>query len=313
MANGVDWLIGAGLLPLANIFIEPAKVLFLNNAINHGILTPLGIEQAAETGKSILFLLEANPGPGLGLLGAYMLFGKGSAKSTAAGAAIIHFFGGIHEIYFPYVLMNPVLFLAVIAGGIAGTFVNSILGSGLIAAASPGSIIAIFAMSPKGGFLPVIAGVLAGAVVSFLVASIILKATKPSAEDETSFEDKVAQTVAMKTESKGQATQVSAAGTKEENISAGSIKKIIFACDAGMGSSAMGASLLRKKVTEAGMDIPVTNMAISNLEDVEGLLVVTQEELLQRAKAKTPNAVHVGVNNFLSTPKYDEIVEKLKK
>ena len=118
---------------------------------------------------------------------------------------------------------------------------------------------------------------------------------------------------AMKTESKGQATQVSAAGTKEENISAGSIKKIIFACDAGMGSSAMGASLLRKKVTEAGMDIPVTNMAISNLEDVEGLLVVTQEELLQRAKAKTPNAVHVGVNNFLSTPKYDEIVEKLKK
>ncbi len=313
MANGVDWLIGAGLLSLANIFIEPAKVLFLNNAINHGILTPLGIEQAAETGKSILFLLEANPGPGLGLLGAYMLFGKGSAKSTAAGAAIIHFFGGIHEIYFPYVLMNPVLFLAVIAGGIAGTFVNSILGSGLIAAASPGSIIAIFAMSPKGGFLPVIAGVLAGAVVSFLVASIILKATKPSAEDETSFEDKVAQTVAMKTESKGQATQVSAAGTKEENISAGSIKKIIFACDAGMGSSAMGASLLRKKVTEAGMDIPVTNMAISNLEDVEGLLVVTQEELLQRAKAKTPNAVHVGVNNFLSTPKYDEIVEKLKK
>ena len=124
MAKGVETIINAHLLPLANIFIEPAKILFLNNAINHGILTPIGTEQVAATGKSILFLLEANPGPGLGLLLAFMFFGKGSAKATAPGAIIIHFLGGIHEIYFPYVMMKPALFLAVIAGGVTGTFTN---------------------------------------------------------------------------------------------------------------------------------------------------------------------------------------------
>ncbi len=107
--NGVNWLIEHSLLPLASIIIEPAKVLFLNNAINQGVLTPLGIQQSAEEGKSILFLLEANPGPGLGLLIAYSIFGTGMAKSTAPAAAIIQFFGGIHEIYFPYVLMKPIL------------------------------------------------------------------------------------------------------------------------------------------------------------------------------------------------------------
>lgn len=147
LANGVEWIMNAGLLPLTNIFIEPAKILFLNNAINHGILTPIGIEQAASAGKSVLFLLEANSGPGFGLLIAYTLFGKGAAKSSAVGASFIHLIGGIHEIYFPYVLMKPAMFLAVIAGGVAGTFTNVILDAGLVAAASPGSIIAVLAMT----------------------------------------------------------------------------------------------------------------------------------------------------------------------
>ena len=302
IGNGVQAIVDANLLPLANILVEPAKILFLNNAINHGIFTPLGAEQVAETGKSILFLIEANPGPGLGILVAYMVFGKGSAKSSAWGASIIHFLGGIHEIYFPYVMMKPLLFLAVIAGGVSGTFVNQLLGSGLTGAASPGSIIAILGMAAKGTHLSVILGVLAGAVVSFLVASVILKADKSEGE---SLEEAQAATKAAKAQAKGQATPVSA------EINTDNIKQIIFACDAGMGSSAMGASLLRDKVKKAGLTIPVTNKAISNLTDEPNTLIVTQEELAARAAQRTPRAVHVAVDNFLTSPKYDEIVAQL--
>ena len=189
MAAGVETILNAQLIPLTNIFIEPAKILFLNNAINHGILTPLGTEQVSETGRSILFLLEANPGPGLGVLLAFTLFGKGSAKSTAPGAMIIHFLGGIHEIYFPYVMMKPLLFLAVISGGVSGSFVFQLLGAGLRAPASPGSIIAILAMTPMGSYLPVILGVVAGAAASFAVAAVILKAD--SKETADNFEESV--------------------------------------------------------------------------------------------------------------------------
>lgn len=310
MGNGVEWILETGLIPLANIFIEPAKILFLNNAINHGVLTPLGIEQATEHGKSLLFLLEANPGPGLGLLLAYCIFGKGSAKSSAMGASIIHFFGGIHEIYFPYVLMNPVLFLAVIAGGVAGTFTNFILGSGLVAAASPGSIFAILAMTPKGGYISVLLGVIVATVVSFLVAMVILKASKGNNQDE--FEEKQQLAKDMKKESKGLVTETNKTTTKNsENLT--NVKRIIFACDAGMGSSAMGASLLRKKVKDAGIDISVTNSAINNLEDATDLLVITQVELAERALEKTPQAEHIFVENFLNSPKYAELLETLKK
>ena len=302
IGNGVQAIVDANLLPLANILVEPAKILFLNNAINHGIFTPLGAEQVAETGKSILFLIEANPGPGLGILVAYMVFGKGSAKSSAWAASIIHFLGGIHEIYFPYVMMKPLLFLAVIAGGVTGTFVNQLLGSGLTGAASPGSIIAILGMAAKGSHLSVILGVLAGAVVSFLVASVILKADKSEGE---SLEEAQAATQAAKAQAKGQAAPVSA------EINTDNIKQIIFACDAGMGSSAMGASLLRDKVKKAGLTIPVTNKAISNLTDEPNTLIVTQEELAARAAQRTPRAVHVAVDNFLTSPKYDEIVAQL--
>lgn len=196
---GVQAIINAKMLPLANILIEPAKVLFLNNALNHGIFTPLGTEQVAEAGKSILFLLESNPG--LGILLAYSFFGKGSAKSSAPGAVIIEFLGGIHEIYFPYVMIKPLLFLAAIAGGVVGTFTFQLLGAGLSAAASPGSIIAILAITPRGGYLPVIAGVAAAAVASFLVASVILKADRSESD---SLESAQAASQAAKAASKGQ-------------------------------------------------------------------------------------------------------------
>ncbi|WP_159561235.1 PTS mannitol-specific transporter subunit IIBC [Streptococcus halichoeri] len=309
IGKGVQALVDMHLLPLANILIEPAKILFLNNALNHGIFTPLGTEQVLKVGKSVLFLLEANPGPGLGILVAYALFGKGSAKASSWGAMIIHFFGGIHEIYFPYVMMKPALFLAVIGGGVTGTFTNVLLGSGLTGAASPGSIIAIELMAPKGLWphVNVLLGVLAGAAISFLIASLILKADK-SVEDESALEQAQIASQTAKAQSKG---QLIATDSKTADFSADTIEQIIFACDAGMGSSAMGASILRDKVKKAGLTIPVSNKAISNLTDVTNTLIVTQKELAARAAQKTPRAVHVFIDNFLATPKYDDIVAQL--
>lgn len=305
---GVNVIIKAHLLPLANIIIEPAKVLFLNNAIGNGILVPLGIQQAAQAGKSVLFLMESNPGPGLGILIAFWLFGKGRSKSSAPGAAIIEFLGGVHEIYFPYVLMKPSLILAAIGGGVTGTFLFTLLGGGLKAAASPGSIIAILIVSAKDAYLGNIIGVLGAAIVSFLIAAVILKNDKSTGDD---LADKQAQMQAMKAESKGQ-SMPEAEDAHESVQSYANVKKVIFACDAGMGSSAMGASLLRDKFKKAGIKWPVTNTAVRNLRDEPGLLVITQEELADRALQKTPHAMHVSVGNFLSSPKYDTIVASFK-
>lgn len=305
LASGVQFIVNHHVLPLANVFIEPAKVLFLNNAINHGILSPLGVEQATHAGKSILFMLESNPGPGLGILLAYMLFGKGTAKQTAPGAAIIHFFGGIHEIYFPYILMKPTLILAAMAGGVSGTFTFTIFHAGLVAAPSPGSIFAYLAMTPKGGYLATLSGVVVGAVVSFAVASLILKTSKAQEEDLSSATEKME-------EMKGKKSSVTAVLNNHQTvINSDHVNKIVFACDAGMGSSAMGASILRNKVKKAGLDITVINTAIINLP-ADADVVVTHKDLTDRAKAKLPNATHISVENFLNSPKYDELVNGLK-
>ncbi len=305
---GVDAIIRVHLLPLANIIIEPAKVLFLNNAIGNGILVPLGIQQASEVGKSVLFLMESNPGPGLGILLAFMFFGKGSSKSSAPGAAIIEFFGGVHEIYFPYVLMKPSLIIAAICGGVTGTALFTTLNGGLKAAASPGSILAILLVSAKGSYLGNIVGVLGAAIVSFIVAAIILKNDKGDGADLAAKQKEME---SMKAESKG--TKMPSEQSAHDSVTSyKDITKVIFACDAGMGSSAMGASLLRDKFKKAGINIPVTNTAVRNLKDEPGLLVVTQEELADRARQKTPDAMHIAVGNFLSNPKYDAIVANFK-
>lgn len=285
----VGFFVDRGLLPLASIFIEPAKVLFLNNAINHGILSPLGLKQAEELGKSIFFLLEANPGSGLGILLAYCLAGKGNAKTTAPGAVIIHFLGGIHEIYFPYILMSPLLILAAIAGGATGIFVLDMFNGGLVAPASPGSIIAVLAMTPKGGYLPVILGIAAACAVSFVVAIPILK-----------FAGKEKQSKGVKEE---------AAVTVE----AKDVTKIVFACDAGMGSSAMGAAVLQKKLAEAGRkDIKVEHASVSSIP-ADAQIVVTHQDLKERAAHSNPDAQLVLIKNFLAAPEYDELVVHLTK
>ncbi|MCK1992030.1 PTS mannitol transporter subunit IICBA [Peribacillus muralis] len=306
LVAGVDWLVGTGLLPLTSILIEPAKVLFLNNAINHGVLSPIALEQAKQTGSSILFLLESNPGPGLGVLLAYCFFGKGTAKRSAPGAAIIHFFGGIHEIYFPYILMKPMLFIAVILGGMSGVFTLVLLGGGLFAPASPGSILAITAVTPHhaSAYIANFAGVLVAAIVSFVVGAFILKTGKQTDEN---IEDAAKKMQEMK----GKKSSVANVFASEPGTMPTNVSKIIFACDAGMGSSAMGASLLRKKVKEAGLNITVTNTAISNIP-ADAQIVITQEELTPRAQNKVPNAYHVSVDNFLSSPEYDSLLARLQ-
>jgi len=301
-SNVVDTLVSHNLLPLTSIFIEPAKILFLNNAINQGILTPLGLSEAKADGDSILFLLEANPGPGLGLLLAFMFFGKGAAKASAPGAILIQFIGGIHEIYFPYVLMKPKLVIAVILGGMTGVATNVAFGSGLRSPASPGSIIAVWTAVPASSFIGVTLSVIFSAAVSCAVASFLLKIDK--SVDEGDLAGATASMESMKGK-KSLASSVLGGGGSHE------IKSIVFACDAGMGSSAMGASVLRKKIQAAGHgDVTVVNKAISNLNDGYDL-VVTHQDLTDRARQKSPSAIHVSVDNFMGSPKYDEIVELL--
>lgn len=306
LVSGVDWLIDTGLLPLTSILIEPAKILFLNNAINHGVLSPIGLEQVQDTGKSILFLLEANPGPGLGILLAFTLFGKGTAKQSAPGAGIIHFFGGIHEIYFPYVLMKPMLFFAVILGGMSGVFTLVLLGGGLASPASPGSILAIAAVTPPqaSAYIANFAAVIVATIVSFVISSLVLKTSKQQDEN-------IEEAAKKMQEMKGKKSSVANTFSNKQGVLPENVKKIVFACDAGMGSSAMGASLLRKKVKEAGLDVHVTNSAISNLQG-DAQIVITQEELTPRAKAKLPDAYHISVDNFLSSPEYDKLIDSLQ-
>ena len=306
LAAGVNFMVVHDMLPLASIFVEPAKILFLNNAINHGIFSPLGIQQSHELGKSIFFLIEANPGPGMGVLLAYMFFGRGNAKQSAGGAAIIHFLGGIHEIYFPYVLMNPRLILAVILGGMTGVFTLTILNGGLVSPASPGSILAVLAMTPKGAYFANIAAIIAAMAVSFVVSAILLKTSKVKEEDDIDAATRRMQY--MKAESKGAATPLSA-GTVANDLS--HVRKIIVACDAGMGSSAMGAGVLRKKVQDAGLgNISVTNCAINNLPpDVD--LVITHRDLTERAMRQVPQAQHISLTNFLDSGLYTSLTERL--
>ncbi|MBN6063723.1 PTS mannitol transporter subunit IICBA [Aggregatibacter actinomycetemcomitans] len=298
LAAGVKVLVDNNLLPLTSIFVEPAKILFLNNAINHGIFSPLGIQQSQEFGQSIFFLIEANPGPGLGVLLAYIFFGKGSAKQTAGGAAVIHFFGGIHEIYFPYVLMNPRLLLAVIAGGMSGVFTLTLFNAGLVSPASPGSIIAVLLMTPKTSLVGVISSVVVACAVSFALSVFFLKIQK---EESTNLEEMQAASKAMKFGNLNQGVVSDYKG----------LTKIYVSCDAGMGSSAMGASMLRKKVKDAGLPLDVTNVAINDLPE-NARLVITHQDLTLRAKKQVPNAMHLSLTNFLDNKFYDSLVQDLK-
>ncbi len=287
---GADFIIKRGLLPLIAFIVEPAKVLFLNNAVHHGILAPIGIEQASHLGQSIIFLVDPNPGPGLGLLMAFWLLGKGVEKESAPGSIIIHFFGGIHEVYFPYVLAKPVLILAMIAGSATGLLFFSIFDAGLVSVASPGSIITTVALASKGKTLLVLTGILLSALVSFLVSAPFIKGFRKKDEK-------------IKEES---GTDVPALELAPEN---NRISKIIFACDAGMGSSALGATRFRQRIEKAGITgIHVSNTAANSLPH-DADVVVCQKMIADRLVGTKWENRLVVITNFLSDPQLDRFFE----
>ena len=294
VSRAAEALIAHKMLPLISLVVEPAKILFLNNAINHGIFSPIGIEQVHEIGQSVMFLIEANPGAGLGMLLAYWAVGKGSSKTSAPGAAIIHFFGGIHEIYFPYVLANPLLLISMIAGSSASLLFFSIFGGGLVAPASPGSIISVLAMAPKGQTLIVLAGVLIAAGVSFAVSLPLIKGRKANATDNQVNAD----------------VNISGSGTRQ---------RIKFACDAGMGSSALGATRFRKRAAYENIDADISNCAIEDIP-ADTDIVVCQNHLKDRALEKVEKnsaesgkkTVIIGIENFMDDPALDRLLESLK-
>ena len=277
-------LIDHHLLPLVALVVEPAKVMFLNNAINHGIFSPIGIEQANELGKSVMFLFETNPGPGLGVLLACWAFGKGSTKQSAPGAIIIQSLGGIHEIYFPYILARPGLLLGAIAGSAAALGFYQVTDAGLVAPASPGNFITLPVMAPKGETLIILGGILIAAAVSFLVCIPFMR-TEEKAPD---------------------------ADLKIDESRLGFINLIMFACDAGMGSSALGATRFRKRTSLAGLEVKVRNCAVDQVPEATDL-IVCQRGLAERVKATNPGKEVVIIDNFLSDPALDMLLERLIK
>lgn len=285
-----SWLIEANLLPLVHVFLEPLKVLFFNNAINHGLLTPLGLEGTSQTGQSILFLLETNPGPGVGVLVAFLLFGPVGQRKTAGGATMIQLIGGIHEIYFPFVLMDPRLFLAVIAGGMSGMLVFQIFNVGLSAPASPGSLVAILANAPTDARLAVFSGIFVSFLCSFAIASLLLKRQRgiePVSMIKMKEEDQV------------------------ETVTP-NYQQILFVCDAGMGSSAMGASLLSRQLKAVNLEMPVTYQSVHQMKWQPKTLVVIQAELKQLAQKYVPEKDMVSVQNFLEIKSYyPQVLAKL--
>ena len=294
LMSGVNWFVSKGLLPLASLLVEPGKILFLNNAINHGVFSPLGVQQVQETGKSILFLIETNPGPGLGILLAYFLFSKGAVKESTPGAMVIHFFGGIHEIYFPYVLMNPALLLAVMAGGVSGVLTNVIFSTGAVATPSPGSIFALMAVAAKGAHIGILISVVISTAVSLVVAIPFVRRFDKRNEDS--------------------GNQLESAKQQTQDIKGlGKVTKIVFACDAGMGSSAMGANRLKKKLKAAGLTGILVEHAPVDDVPADAQLVISHVNLTARAKASSPKARHFSITNFVNAPEYDEIVAEMAK
>lgn len=303
LASGVGWLVNNHLLPLASVIVEPAKVLFLNNAINHGILTPLGIEQAKAAGSSILFMVESNPGPGLGLLLAFWVAGTKKVRQSVPGAVIIHLFGGIHEIFFPYVLMKPKTILATIAGAMSGLFVGGLFGAGLVGPASPGSILAWFIMTPRGGYLPMIVMFLVATAVSFAVAYLLIRGDKKKDEAaELEAEGRQA-------DAAGQAVAEAEAGGSTASVLGSDVSKVIIACDAGMGSSVMVASQMKKKLAPYGIEVAHTPV---DQIPADAQVVLTHEGLAARAIKTAPNSLVVPFSNYMGDPAFTRVEEAIR-
>lgn len=305
VTSAIEALVSTGFLPLLSLINEPAKVLFLNNVIDQGIYYPLGMQQTLEFGKSIYFMVASNPGPGLGLLLAFSFFGKKAAKRTAPGAIIIHFFGGIHEMYFPYVLMKPLTIIAMIAGAASGILTFQLFGAGLVAGPSPGSIFSYLALTPRGNFLGVISGVLVATVISFLVTAVILRADHSADEDdEEALQASIEKSRGMKAEGKNVMSDVTE--------TAKPLTKISYACDAGMGSSAMGATTFRKRLKKAGIEeIEVKHYRIEDVPK-DSDVVIVHKDLADRVRLKNHDIRIVEIESYLQDKNIDALLDEVE-
>lgn len=292
LTGGVQFLVDHSLLPLSELFVQPASVLFLNNAINHGILTPIGLQEAAETGKSVLFLVEASGAAWVGLSGAFALFGNKAARKSAPGAAVIMFFGGIVEVCFPYCLTMPFTIIGPILGNMFSLFVLTTFGGGAVGPVSPGSVISYYMMTPRDSMLVNTVAYFGSLAISFVAAAFILKVFGQP-EEENATED-----IAIET-SGGRLTM---------------LNKVIFACDAGMGSSAMGVTILKKKLEEAGLSPEIKHAAVADIpKDAD--VVVTNVNLYERAKMtlEGSSVPIITLSNFMDQGEYDRIVREIQK
>ncbi|QCI23526.1 PTS mannitol transporter subunit IICBA [Buchnera aphidicola] len=290
----VNIIIKNNFLPLISIFIEPAKIFFLNNAINHGIFSSLGMQEVDKFNKSIFFLIESNPGPGIGVLMALFCLKNQSKdiKSSLRNASIIQLLGGIHEVYFPYVLLNPKLIIALILGSMANISVLTIFNGGLVSAASPGSIISIFAMTPKGLYIVNTFSVAISFLVSFIMSFIILKIFS------TNYQENDIKILIQREKTTSELNDGSKLIDDNYLDSRKKINKIIVACDAGMGSSAIGAGILKKILNGLNINIVVSNAAIDSISN-DTDLVITHKNLTDRARIQHPKLQHLSLNNFL--------------
>lgn len=270
------------------VFIEPVKVFFLNNVVNHGVLVPLGMQQLQEEGSSVLFLLETNPGPGFGMLAA-LYIAKKSEKGMYATAMAAEFVGGIHEVYFPIVLSNLWLMIPLmISSACAGLWFGAV-GAGASGPVSPGSIVTILMMSGKNSFLKVAAGVFISAAVSFGISFLVLKFSEKPLEKQNPEE------VIAKKEEKQMP-----------------VHKIGFICDAGVGSSAMGAALFRRKAAKNDIaDLEVEAYACDQLPDSLDL-IVCQKDFRKMLPPKAESMEIFTVDSLLDQAAHDRLLETIR-
>lgn len=296
----IEWLQKNQMMFLSSILVEPVKLLYLNNDVNHGLLIPLGMEQVQLTGSSMLFLLETNPGPGLGVLAAVYLCEK-ERKKEMVSAMLTQTVGGIHEIYFPVVLGDLRLAAALIAGGMAGTAWCSVAHAGLAGPVSPGSILTILLMAEPGSRLRVFGAFLLSAFVSCLVAVAVLKGTvqkqasgKAAGQPEEAPED-------------GAGMPVKAPA---EVPPAECITRIYVVCAAGLGSSAMGASLFRRTMKKMGIIGVQAAAAPADGIPEDAQLILCQREYV-RMLPETDIPVR-SVDNLMDQREYERIITELK-
>lgn len=297
-SNLIEYLSDVKTLPITTSVIETLKVFSLNNSINHGFLIPAGVENAANFGKSVFFLLETNPGPGLGILLAFYILNKDRRKYFAS-CMTVQAIGGIHEIYFPIVLSNLKLLIALILGAMSGNLVFYLLHAGARGAISPGSIITIFLMCTPSDWFAIMLGIATSAVVSCLSACLILEFDAHKSKEVESDDN----------------TSESIETTSEPVFSLpdfGYVEDIVFVCDAGIGSSVMAASMFKKMLIENGLGgISVSSSPVDEIpEDAD--LLICQKIISTKARNYNEYATIIEVENFMDSNMYKAIIEKIK-